>query len=357
MNTQTAYEQLQFINDVIKDRRDKNQATFFSVRLERFGKQTPLVDKANGETFYETIIQYLTRYDVSLINIELYHGKAHNIKEPFQTFQIPIKKNAEANLGYAEPIKKDDVLVTPAENVITVEKHFSNIIDKERQILFLDFEVKKLQSENEDLKKKNKKRKEYIAQLETELENVEKTKKQSLGNVSLGMVGSNMLENFAKSNFGIGLLKNVFGASEETLSGLLGTTEISKQNEVPEQKSTATIISKPKPITTEQQTPQTEEEKIRQTILKEFVLFFEGLDNDTLRLYFEVVKAIGKDQVKLQQVYMAIKYSNESNKNSNNTKTEDKQGAVFNTQSKENSTNVSSTLNEDDENPDITDTS
>lgn len=65
MTTQTPYEQIRFINDAIKDRQEKNQATFFSVKLDRLGALTPLATKENGASFYETIIQYLTKYDMS----------------------------------------------------------------------------------------------------------------------------------------------------------------------------------------------------------------------------------------------------------------------------------------------------
>ncbi|MDP2385685.1 MAG: hypothetical protein Q8M29_04900 [Bacteroidota bacterium] len=304
MNSQKPYEQIRFINDVIKDRKDKNQSTFFSVKLDIGGKETPLVDKETGDTFYETIIQYLTRYDIHAILIELYHGKAHNIKEPLQSFRIPLRRSSDMSLGI---IQKEDIPLTPAESVVTAERHFSGIMEKERQILFLDFEVRKLQNEVEELKKKNKKRKQYIEQLESEIGKTEKAKKHSLGNVSLGLVASNALESFAKSNFGIGILKNVFGAKEEVLNGLLGLDEQKEQtekNREPEQKASATLITK-----TKEPEPQTEEEKIRRAVLKQLNEFLNSLDNGTLRLYFEVVKLIGTDQPKLQQVYTALKFN------------------------------------------------
>src|ERR1700739_851984 len=99
MSAQTPYEQVRFIRDVIKDRTDKSQPTFFSVKLESFGNVTPLVDKEQGALFYDTIIQYLMRYDLSALIVELYHGKSHNIKEPFQTFRILIKRSANVNLS------------------------------------------------------------------------------------------------------------------------------------------------------------------------------------------------------------------------------------------------------------------
>lgn len=312
MNAQKPYEQIRFIHDVIKDRKDKNQATFFSVKLETNGRHTPLVDKETGDTFYETIIQYLTRYDVNGLLIELYHGKAHNIKEPFQTFLIPIKRSVEISLGYVDKDKKDDIQITPAESVISTEKHYSTIMDKERQLLFLEFDLKKLQHENEELKRKNKKRKQYIEELEAELGKTEKKQKQSLGNVALGHVASNAFENLAKSDFGIGLLKHVFGVKEETINGLLGTTDTTPKQ--PETKSTASIITNTTSEKTNDTKPLSEEEKIRQAILKELGLFFQSQEDGILRLYFELVKAIGKDKEKLQQVYIAVQYSKAKDK-------------------------------------------
>ena len=180
----------------------------------------------------------------------------------------------------------------------------------------LEFELKRLQLEHEELRKKYKKKKQYILELEEELEGKEKQKKNSLGNVSLGLVASNALEGFAKSSFGIGILKNVFGAKEEVLNGLLGldANDISA-NETPEQNSQATIINKSK-----QEMPNnlTEQEKVRQYVIKQITDFMNSLDDGSLRLYYEIIQLIGKDQQKLQQVYSALKISkkNTSDKNS-----------------------------------------
>lgn len=305
MNTQSPYEQIRFIHDVIKDRKDKNQSTFFSVKLVRGDKVTPLVDKETGDTFYETIIQYLTRYDVSAIMVELYHGKAHNIKDPFDKYTIQLKKSSDLGITYTP---KEDIQVSPVESVVSTEKHYAGLFEKERGLLMLEFELKRLQLEHEELKKKYKKKKQYIEELENELHLNEKQKKNSLGNVSLGLVASNALEGFAKSSFGIGILKNVFGAKEEVLNGLLGldvNDTTSEENKEPEQNSTATIITKPK----QEQKPQTEKEKVRQYVIRQINDFMNSLDDGSLRLYYEIIQLIGKDQQKLQQVYSALKMS------------------------------------------------
>lgn len=306
MNTQSPYEQIRFIHDVIKDRKDKNQSTFFSVKLVRGEKVTPLVDKETGDTFYETIIQYLTRYDVSAIIIELYHGKAHNIKEPIDKYTIQLKRSSD--LGISFPVK-EEVQITQSESVVSTEKHYAGMFEKERGLLMLEFELKRLQLEHEELKKKYKKKKQYIEELESELEGKEKQKKNSLGNVSLGLVASNALEGFAKSTFGIGILKNVFGAKEEVLNGLLGldaNETPTEENKEPEQNSKASIITK-------ETKPQTEQDKVRHYVIKQIIDFMNGLDDGSLRLYFEIIQLIGKDQTKLQQVYSALKISAKEN--------------------------------------------
>jgi len=336
MNTQSPYEQIRFIHDVIKDRKDKNQSTFFSVKLVRGDKVTPLVDKETGDTFYETIIQYLTRYDVSAIMVELYHGKAHNIKDPIDKYTIQLKKSSDLGITYTP---KEEMQVTQAESVVSTEKHYAGLFEKERGLLMLEFELKRLQLEHEELKKKYKKKKQYIVELEEELEGKEKQKKNSLGNVSLGLVASNALEGFAKSSFGIGILKNVFGAKEEVLNGLLGLdVNDTSTNEAPEQNSQASIISKP----TGETKPQTEQEKVRQYVIKQITDFMNSLDDGSLRLYYEIIQLIGKDQKKLQQVYSALKISAKDN---SNKKTSDKNNG-FKQEGK---------INEDDE--DINDSS
>lgn len=310
MATQTPYEQIKFINDVIKDRQDKNQPTFFSVKVERYGEVTPMVNKEQGANFYETILQYLTRYELSALIIELYNGKAHNIKDPFQQFKLILKKSTDISLGLSN--NADDIKLSPTEMVISPEKHFFTMAEKERQVMLLEFDLKRLQYENEELKRKNKKKKNYIAQLETELGRTEKDKKNSLGNVSFGMIGANAIESFAKSSFGLAVLKNVFGAKEEFLSGLLGeaATNLPPVNET---KSTASVITNSEPLQEEKQ-PLTENEKIRNGIKKSITDFLDKLNDGVLRNYFELVQLLGSDTETIQSILLQIKAYREKQK-------------------------------------------
>lgn len=295
MSGQSPYEQVRFIRDVIKDRTDKSQPTFFSVKLESFGSLTPLVDKEQGSLFYDTIIQYLMRYDLSALVVELYRGKSHNIKEPFQSFRILIKRSPNVNLSGFE--KREDLIHANAETIISPEKHFQSMATKE-------FDLLRLQYENDVLKKKNKKKKEYIKQLERELQKAEKEKANSLGNVTLSTVASGAMEKFARSQFGIGLLKDVFGAKDEVINGLLGTE--TEEGNVEEKKSTATIVKKDTP---EKEEPKnlSENEKIRLQILKQITSLLESSDDAVLRLYYELILLIGKDLSLLQSLFMQIK--------------------------------------------------
>ncbi len=309
MSSQTPYEQIRFINDVIKDRQEKNQPTFFSIKLDRFGALTPLATKESGATFYETIIQYLTKYDISALIVELYNGKSHNVKDPFQTFKIVVKRNAEVSGLCDSP----ELKVTPSETVITTEKHFFSMAEKERQVMMLEFDIKRLQYENEELKKKNKKKKNYIAELEAELGKTETAKKNSLGNISLGLAGANALESFAKSSFGLGILKNVFGMKEETLSGLLGSELSQGEQTPPETKSTASLITKSeeKPAA---KAPQTKEEKYRAEIKTFINQFLDSCNDQTLRTYYELIQYLGADLETLQSVLTQVKSYREKQK-------------------------------------------
>jgi hypothetical protein len=199
--------------------------------------------------------------------------------------------------------------VTPAETVITTEKHFFTMAEKERQVMMLEFDIKRLQYENEELKKKNKKKKKYIEELEAELGKTEKEKKNSFGNLSLGLAGANALESFAKSSFGMGLLKGVFGAKPEMLNGLLGNEE-SKPKEETETKSTASII-------TPEKTPQTKEEQIRSEIKKFIIQFLDASSDTTLRLYYELMQYLGADNQLLASVLQNIKAYRQSQKSAN----------------------------------------
>jgi len=291
MSAQTPYEQVRFIRDVIKDRTDKSQPTFFSVKLESFGNVTPLVDKEQGSLFYDTIIQYLMRYDLSALIVDLFHGKSHNIKDPFQSFRIQIKRSPNVSLSGID--KKENVELTQSETIISPEKHFHTLATKE-------FDLLRLQYENDVLRKKNKKKKAYIKELEAELAKSEKEKTGGIGNVALGSVASNAIEKFARSQFGIGLLKNVFGAKDEVLQGLLGAGTEETQTE--ETKSTATLIKK-----SEEEKQLTGDEKIRYQLKKHIIQFLEKSDDATLRLYYEIILLIGGDVQLLQSIFMQIK--------------------------------------------------
>lgn len=309
MNPLTPYEQIKFINDVIKDRQDKNQPTFFSVKVERYGEVTPMVNKEVGNNFYETILQYLTKYELSALIIELYNGKSHNIKDPFQQFKLLLKKSTDISVGNLG--KEDEIKLSATETVISHEKHFFSLAEKERQLMLLEFDNKRLLYENEELKRKNKKKKNYIEQLEGELGKTEKDKKNSLGNVSFGMIGANAIESFAKSAFGIGILKNVFGAKPEFLNGLLGTNE-TNGTPVNETKSTATVITNSQP--TKDEKPLTENEKIRQTLKKYIIDFLENANDAVLRNYYELVQLLGTDLETLQSILGQVKAYREKQK-------------------------------------------
>lgn len=303
MNNQSPYEQIRFINDVIKDRSAKNEKTFFSVKLERSGVQTPLVNKEEGNLFYEAVIQYLTRYDLSALIIELYHGKSHNVREPFQVIKINIKRSQDFSLAGTD---KSNIEVVEPETLINPEKHFYTLAEKERANIMLEFRIKQLEWENEILKKKNKKKKQYIQELESELDKNEKNKKNSLGNVTLGNVTANALETFAKSEFGIGILKNVFGAKQEMLNGLLGIDENNQSSdkvETTETKSSASILEETK----EPDKQLTENDKVRLQVIKYINDFMLNADDAVLRLYYELICLIGKDLNLLQSIYLQLK--------------------------------------------------
>ncbi len=311
MASQSPYEQIRFIADAIKDRQDKNQQTFFNVKLERFGALTPLAVREPGANFYETVIQYLTRYDLTALIVELYSGKSHNVKEPFQTIRINIKRGAEIS-GLSLP---DEPKLSPTENVITTEKHFFSMAEKERQVMLLEFDIKRLQYENEELKKKNKKKKRYIQELEAELGKVERDKKNSFGNVSLGLVGANALEGFVKSEVGTGLLKGLFGAKPEMLEGVLGSQQSPPtKEETPESKSTASIIA-------EEKKPLSKEEKIRQDIKTYIYQFLDASSDTTLRLYYELMLYLGADNKILASVLENVKQYRQSQKSKDREQT------------------------------------
>ncbi len=238
------------------------------------------------------------------------------------------------------------------------EKHFTSVLERERQILNLDNDLRRLTTENEELRKKNKKKKDYILELETEIEKIEKGKKNSLGNISLGIVASNAFENLAKSEFGLGLLKGI-GMKQEAINGLLGIDiRETIENKTPEEHSTATIITKPKtesPTKDKNTSNLTKEEKARQFVLKHINDTMISADDTILRLYYELVVMLGKNLLKLQQVYVAVKHNEEQIKTSQTTATTQKNEAQKNKTDSEDEGDIK---NENpNNNPDLNDSS
>lgn len=294
MTSQTPYEQIKFINDVIKDREDKKQPTFFSVKVERYGELTPMVNKEPGGNFYETILQYLTKYELSALIIELYSGKSHNVREPFQQFRLIIKKAPVITMGSTD--NSIDIPVTHSETVISPEKHFFGMAEKERQVMMLEFDIKRLSYENEELRRKLKKKKKLIAELETEIGKTEKEKKDSLGNVTLGYIGANALEQFVKSDVGSGLLGIFKGKAGE-----LGNTQTPPpQSNQSEQKSTATVM-------TDKEKPLSENEKIRKQLINYITSFLEKSNDTVLRAYYELLIELGSDTQLLLSITDQVK--------------------------------------------------
>jgi len=121
------------------------------------------------------------------------------------------------------------------------------------------------------------------------------------------LVGANAIESFAKSSFGIGILKNVFGVKDEVLNGLMGTNTDLGAPKSEEIKSTASLITNVPEPQKSTQPPQNLEEKQRLEILKLINQFLETANFKTLRLYYDLFQYIGSDLETLQPVVTQLK--------------------------------------------------
>lgn len=298
METRSPIDTINFIERVIKDRGLKKQATFFTIKLENGDSITPMTGREEGSTFKDSVIGYLTGYNVNALIVELFSGKSPSVKGPFEKHRIALNRTGEVSISGV----RNDFEITPAETVISPDKYINSVLLRERQITDLITRNTLLEKERDELKQKNKKKKKKIEELETELGRQERAKNKSFGNITLGNVASNALESFAKSDFGIGLLKNVFGAKQDVINGLLGIDQDSETTT--EQKTKATVVIEKEP---EIKKELSQEEKIRLEIIKHIRDFLKGSNDAVLRLYYELINLMRDDVALLQSIYSQVK--------------------------------------------------
>lgn len=172
----------------------------------------------------------------------------------------------------------------------------NNTIDEKLKAARGEWETELLKSDHEKLKKELEEAEDYIEKLEAELQ-VEKSKKNKIGDIHIGEITSMVLEGFARRNPQI-LAKYVPGG--ETLAGIL--TEDNKEKErlalAPAQETEASFKAKVS------DSGLTEDEKSYLSFMKQL----EGkFDSDEMTSLMQIIETLSKDTSLIKPVIELIK--------------------------------------------------
>lgn len=312
-NDRTPSEIIDYIGDIIRERENKSLPTFYTISIEQYEKTTPVAEKEEGhDNFKKQVLKYMSDYNLTAITVQLFSGKSRNVKTPFQTFKVQLKKqNPTIILG---GIEKNTSEVQQLDSSIPVSRYYDEKFELQMRIMRIELEkqtltdrIVQLTERYEDkLKEQDSRNGEAVKRFEEEIENLEeeikeleneilkneKDKHNSFGNVALGSISARAMEGFAKSNIGTGLLKGLLGeAGYETLQGHLAGIEKEK-NEAPE-KPTARVIS------------ETDTDP-RTVALNYIQKVGENLPDMYLRMLYDIAEIANKNVQDLQVVWNLI---------------------------------------------------
>jgi hypothetical protein len=309
----TPSEIIDYIGDLIREREQKSLPTFYTIGIEQYEKNTPVAEKEEGyDNFKKQVMKYMSDYNLTAITVQLFSGKSRNVKSPFQTFKVQLKKqNPSIHLGFIEKEPANEV--QQLESSIPVGRYYDEKFELQMRIMRCEMDkqnltdrVLQLTERYEDkLKDQDLRNAEKIKVLEDEIHELEqeihdfemeiakneKDKHNSFGNIALGSISARAIESFAKSNMGTGLLKGLLGdAGFETLQGHLAGIE-SEKTETRE-KPTARIITEP----ANNNDPRTHALNYIQKV-------GESLSDMYLRMLYDIVETAQKNVQDLQVIW------------------------------------------------------
>lgn len=264
----TPSELIDHIADLIKERESKELPTYYTISIEQYEKTTPVAEKEAGyENFKKQIQKYIANYQLTAIMVLLFSGKSRNNKHPFQSFKISLKKqNPPIVLGSNMEVEPTPE-VQQLDSSIPVGRYYDEKFELQMRIMRTELEKTnlverlahlqeryedKLKEQEERIADKLKSYEEEIEELESQIEDFEneirkgeKEKHNSFGNVALGSIGARIVETFAKSDMGAGVLKGLLGTEGySNLQGHLAGIENPAETSEPP-KDTARIITAP----------------------------------------------------------------------------------------------------------------
>lgn len=335
----TPSELIDHIADLIKERESKELPTYYTISIEQYEKNTPVAEKEEGyENFKKQVQKYITDYQLTSITVQLFSGKSRNVKHPFQVFKVSLKKQSPTIVLGSSIEREPTPEIQQLDSSIPVGRYYDEKFELQMRIMRTEMEKQnlverlthiteryedKLKEQEARTAEKLKRYEDEIEDLEEQIEDFEKEivkgekeKHNSFGNVALGSIGARIVESFAKSDIGTGVLKGLLGADGySTLQGHLAGIENPATTETP--KETARIIT----------TPANDP---RQNTIAFIQKVYESLPDSHLRMLYDICemseKNIGDLQVLwnvAQQIINQRKQAATENSTTNPDKTDD----------------------------------
>jgi hypothetical protein len=305
---------IQYIGEIIKERQNKSLPTFYTISIEQYEKTTPVAEKEEGyDNFKAQVLKYMSDYNLTALTVQLFSGKSRNVKSPFQTFKVPLKKqNPSVFLGNIE--REPTTEVQQLESSIPVGRYYDEKFEMQMRIMRIEMEKHSLNEKlvqlteryEEKLKEQDIRNAEKLKLLEEEISEkqaeihdfemeiakYEKEKHNSFGNIALGSITARAMEHFAKSDIGVGVLKGLLGAEGySTLQGHLAGIENEKNNT--NEQPSARIVSE----------PETNNNDPRSVAIKFINEVANNLPDMYLRMLYDLVEMSGRNIQDLQVLW------------------------------------------------------
>lgn len=295
MNKQIT-EQLRFIENLLRGHEEKSQKAYYSIKVERFGEFTLVVDRGYGaEGFINDIAGTLRTHKPEQVVIELYTTKSKRVKYPTNTYKIALDKKSgnPANITITKPGlfgEPEQPEIKPVFNqpqeFISLQQYIQETLNGGRVQIQLEFQVKTLEFDNKQKEAEILHLKAKLEQVQEELneayEEVAQQEKKilkggGLGSVSLGMVGSSLVESFFKSKTGKALAISLLGSEKATqLHGIINSLDTGENSDasgenlqgVPKQNTARIIVTPEESPTEKTKTPSKKLEQYHLMVLK-----------------------------------------------------------------------------------------
>jgi hypothetical protein len=298
-------KQYNHIQTELRERAQKGEKIFWTIKYEKFGGTSVVADKKTGaDEFSLEFSNTLNQFSPDLVLVELYHSNSpNNPKGAYLSFKFKPNNLASKEVAMSGFQPPEKVEVKKADAVFSVE-HFYNdkinsigqIYQKEMQLKLLEYEIRQKNEKISQLENDIKENEEYISRLEEELEKPQK--KTLLAGIDLGEVLSVAGERLLKRNPGI--LKGLLGMDDQQVKGIWSNDSEEKQigNETNNAKATVKVK---------------EQENLSEAQKKHFEVaamlhdFFKKVPSGVLRMYYETIFLIQANEGLLNKILTITK--------------------------------------------------